>query len=84
MFGPRLTRGNPPGRSCCAASRDGGGTLYDLEYLTDETGPPRVAAFGYWAGYAGAASVAFGLDGAKGGPGNRGTSRTRDRRRIPA
>jgi saccharopine dehydrogenase (NAD+, L-lysine-forming) len=34
--------------------RAGGGTLYDLEYLTDETGR-RVAAFGYWAGYAGAA-----------------------------
>src|SRR3989338_9041842 len=32
----------------------GGGTLYDLEYLVDESGR-RVAAFGYWAGYAGAA-----------------------------
>lgn len=32
----------------------GGGTLFDLEFLTDETGR-RVAAFGYWAGYAGAA-----------------------------
>jgi len=32
----------------------GGGTLYDLEYLTDETGT-RVAAFGYWAGWLGAA-----------------------------
>ncbi|KAK6063483.1 alanine dehydrogenase/PNT domain-containing protein [Seiridium cupressi] len=31
-----------------------GGTLYDLEFLTDETGR-RVAAFGYWAGYAGVA-----------------------------
>lgn len=30
----------------------GGGTLYDLEYLTDDSGQ-RVAAFGYWAGYAG-------------------------------
>src|SRR6056297_1187462 len=30
------------------------GTLYDLEYLVDEQGR-RVAAFGYWAGYAGAA-----------------------------
>lgn len=34
--------------------RAGGGSLYDLEYLVDETGR-RVAAFGYWAGYAGAA-----------------------------
>jgi saccharopine dehydrogenase (NAD+, L-lysine-forming) len=32
----------------------GGGTLYDLEYLVDDRGR-RVAAFGYWAGYAGAA-----------------------------
>jgi len=31
-----------------------GGTLYDLEFLTDEAGR-RVAAFGYRAGYAGAA-----------------------------
>lgn len=33
---------------------NGGGTLYDLEFLTDATGR-RVAAFGYHAGYAGAA-----------------------------
>ncbi|KAL7621590.1 Saccharopine dehydrogenase [Parahypoxylon ruwenzoriense] len=32
----------------------GGGLLYDLEFLTEENGR-RVAAFGYWAGYAGAA-----------------------------
>jgi len=32
----------------------GGGKLYDIEFLTDETGR-RVAAFGYWAGYAGTA-----------------------------
>jgi saccharopine dehydrogenase (NAD+, L-lysine forming) len=32
----------------------GGGTLLDLEFLTDESGK-RVAAFGYHAGYAGAA-----------------------------
>ena len=32
----------------------GGGTLYDLEYLTDANGV-RVAAFGYWAGWLGAA-----------------------------
>jgi saccharopine dehydrogenase (NAD+, L-lysine forming) len=32
----------------------GGGMLYDLEFLTGEDGR-RVAAFGYWAGYAGAA-----------------------------
>ncbi|MGI9413401.1 MAG: saccharopine dehydrogenase [Hyphomicrobiales bacterium] len=32
----------------------GGGVLYDLEFLVDDTGR-RVAAFGYWAGFAGAA-----------------------------
>ncbi len=32
----------------------GGGTLFDLEFLTNEDGR-RIAAFGYWAGYAGAA-----------------------------
>lgn len=31
----------------------GGGKLYDLEFLVDEAGV-RVAAFGYWAGFAGA------------------------------
>ncbi|KAI9770931.1 MAG: hypothetical protein M1840_002635 [Geoglossum simile] len=35
----------------------GGGTLYDIEFLTDDSGR-RVSAFGYYAGYAGAA-VAF-------------------------
>ncbi len=32
----------------------GGGSLYDLEYLVLENGR-RIAAFGYWAGYCGAA-----------------------------
>ncbi|MGB0410699.1 MAG: saccharopine dehydrogenase, partial [Pikeienuella sp.] len=41
-------------REDLARFRDGGGTLYDLEFLVDESGR-RVAAFGYWAGYAGAA-----------------------------
>lgn len=35
----------------------GRGRLYDLEYLVDESGR-RVAAFGYWAGFAGAALAA--------------------------
>ncbi len=33
---------------------DGGGTLLDLECLVDDNGR-RIAAFGYWAGFAGAA-----------------------------
>ena len=36
----------------------GGGALYDLEYLADANSR-RVAAFGYWAGYAGAAVSAL-------------------------
>jgi saccharopine dehydrogenase (NAD+, L-lysine-forming) len=38
-----------------ARFRKGGGTLYDLEFLTDESGR-RVAAFGFHAGFAGAAA----------------------------
>lgn len=38
----------------------GGGTLYDLEFLNDLTGR-RVAAFGYHAGFAGAAAGALAL-----------------------
>lgn len=38
--------------------QNGGGKLFDLEYLTDEFGK-RIAAFGHWAGFAGAA---FALD----------------------
>lgn len=40
--------------------RRGGGTLYDLEFLTDPTGR-RVAAFGFHAGFAGAAAGALAL-----------------------
>lgn len=53
MFG-HAYKGQPAGQALLARFRAGGGTLYDLEYLTDESGR-RVAAFGYWAGYAGAA-----------------------------
>lgn len=53
MFG-HAYKGQPAGRVLLDRFKAGGGTLYDLEYLVDETGR-RVAAFGYWAGYAGAA-----------------------------
>ena len=43
--------------------RAGGGTLTDLEYLTDTSGR-RVVAFGYWAGYVGAALGVLHLAGA--------------------
>ncbi|RBW56886.1 saccharopine dehydrogenase [Ruegeria sp. A3M17] len=53
MFG-HAYKGQHSGRSLMDRFKTGGGTLYDLEYLVDENGR-RVAAFGYWAGYAGAA-----------------------------
>ncbi|MDX5350508.1 MAG: saccharopine dehydrogenase, partial [Paracoccaceae bacterium] len=53
MFGHAF-KGQPAGRVLLERFRKGGGTLLDLEYLTDEDGR-RLAAFGYWAGYAGAA-----------------------------
>lgn len=53
MFG-HAYKGQHSGVALLKRFKAGGGTLYDLEYLVDETGR-RVAAFGYWAGYAGAA-----------------------------
>ena len=53
MFG-HAYKGQPAGRDLLKRFKAGGGTLYDLEYLVDENGR-RVAAFGYWAGFAGAA-----------------------------
>lgn len=53
LFG-HAYKGQPAGRILLGRFRSGGGTMYDLEYLVDEGGR-RVAAFGYWAGYAGAA-----------------------------
>ena len=53
MFGHAF-KGQHSGIAFLKRFKQGGGTLYDLEYLVDDTGR-RVAAFGYWAGYAGAA-----------------------------
>lgn len=53
MFG-HAYKGQPAGQVLLRRFRAGGGVLYDLEYLVDPAGR-RVAAFGYWAGYAGAA-----------------------------
>jgi saccharopine dehydrogenase (NAD+, L-lysine-forming) len=70
MFGHAF-KGQPSGRVLLRRLKAGGGALYDLEYLVDETGR-RVAAFGYWAGYAGAAVAlkcwAAQQDGALAGP----------------
>ncbi|CUH78443.1 saccharopine dehydrogenase [Tropicibacter naphthalenivorans] len=53
MFG-HAYKGQEAGQRLLARFGAGGGALYDLEYLTDAAGR-RVAAFGYWAGFAGAA-----------------------------
>lgn len=53
LFG-HAYKGQPSGQTLLRRFKAGGGTLYDLEYLLDADGR-RVAAFGYWAGYAGAA-----------------------------
>jgi len=52
LFGHAF-KGQPGGLALLARFRAGGGALYDLESLVDERGR-RVAAFGYWAGFAGA------------------------------
>lgn len=66
MFGHAF-KGQHAGRRLLARFRAGGGALYDLEYLVGEDGR-RVAAFGYWAGYAGAAlSVLTWIAQARGG-----------------
>ena len=53
MFGHAF-KGQADGPALLARFARGEGTLLDLEYLTNENGR-RVAAFGYWAGFAGAA-----------------------------
>ena len=53
MFGHAF-KGQAAGPALLQRFQAGGGTLLDLEYLVDDTGR-RVAAFGYWAGFAGAA-----------------------------
>lgn len=59
LFG-HAYKGQPAGRVLLRRFRAGGGVLYDLEALVDDTGR-RIAAFGYWAGYAGAAVSAMAL-----------------------
>jgi saccharopine dehydrogenase (NAD+, L-lysine-forming) len=53
MFG-HAYKGQGAGQVLLDRFKAGGGTLLDLEYLVNDAGR-RVAAFGYWAGFAGAA-----------------------------
>ena len=53
MFGHAF-KGQHSSRAFLKRFKNGKGSLFDLEYLVDEK-DRRVAAFGYWAGYLGAA-----------------------------
>ncbi|HET6500082.1 MAG TPA: saccharopine dehydrogenase [Amycolatopsis sp.] len=55
-------KGQPGAAALLHRFTTGGGRLLDLEYLTDEHGR-RLAAFGYWAGYVGAALAILHLRG---------------------
>ncbi|OJF10310.1 saccharopine dehydrogenase [Couchioplanes caeruleus] len=54
VFFGHAYKGQPGARQLLERFREGGGTLLDLEQLADEAGR-RHAAFGYWAGFVGAA-----------------------------
>src|SRR5690242_5589776 len=54
VFFGHAYKSQPGARELLARFEAGGGMLLDLESLTDEAGR-RQAAFGYWAGFAGAA-----------------------------
>jgi saccharopine dehydrogenase (NAD+, L-lysine forming) len=54
VFFGHAYKGQAGGREVLRRFGSGGGTLLDLEAMVDDTGR-RVVAFGYWAGYAGAA-----------------------------
>lgn len=54
IFFGHAFKGQPAAAALLARFRKGGGELLDLEYLVDESGR-RIAAFGYWAGFVGAA-----------------------------
>jgi saccharopine dehydrogenase (NAD+, L-lysine-forming) len=54
LFFGHAYKGQPGAGALLRRFLAGGGTLLDLEYLVDDTGR-RLVAFGYWAGYMGAA-----------------------------
>ncbi|MGW1161508.1 saccharopine dehydrogenase [Streptomyces sp. NPDC002519] len=54
IFFGHAYKGQPGAAALLRRFLAGGGTLLDLEYLVDDTGR-RLVAFGFWAGYVGAA-----------------------------
>jgi len=63
VFFGHAYKGQAAGRELLDRFITGGGALLDLEYLVDDTGR-RLAAFGYWAGYVGAALAVLHVRGA--------------------
>ena len=62
VFFGHAYKGQDGARQLLRRFTDGGGTLLDLEYLVDARGH-RLVAFGYWAGYVGAALAVLQHDG---------------------
>jgi len=58
IYFAHIYKGQTHAKQILSQYKQGGGTLFDLEYLTNDQGR-RVCAFGHWAGFAGAA---FALD----------------------
>lgn len=67
VFFGHAYKGQVGGREVLRRFASGGGTLLDLEAMVDDSGR-RVVAFGYWAGYAGAALAVLQHRGALDGP----------------
>ncbi|MFJ9434803.1 saccharopine dehydrogenase [Streptomyces sp. NPDC101490] len=81
LFG-HAYRGQPGARALLRRFADGGGALLDLECLVDDEGR-RIAAFGHWAGYAGAALAVLHHRGVLAAPLARSTRAELDRRLCP-
>jgi saccharopine dehydrogenase (NAD+, L-lysine-forming) len=79
VFFGHAYKGQPGARLLLDRFAAGGGALLDLEYLTDDAGR-RLAAFGYWAGYVGAALAVLQHAGALDPPLRPGTRAELDRR----
>ena len=56
IFFAHAYKGQSGARELLTRFKQGSGQIFDLEYLTDEN-HRRVAAFGFWAGFAGAAAA---------------------------
>lgn len=67
VFFGHAFKGQQSGAELLGRFAAGGGTLLDIEYLVNEEGR-RLAAFGYWAGYVGAALAVLQARGELGAP----------------